>query len=168
MDETRLSASEGVRFLPDDPSGVGVLVLAGSSGRIDTAPLPFVPLDRRRAPATHPPEFRELYAASRAAHPDHAVAAAIPVERIREVLVVAGGDDRVWDSVDHARRIAGRRDQAGLPTTVVEHTTAGHRAVLPGEQAPTAGLDIARGGSAEADARLGAMAWPALVQLVRP
>jgi acetyl esterase/lipase len=270
MREVPLSAPEGVRFLPDHPTGVGVLVLAGSSGRVDTErarllaqqgaltesvrwfggpgqnpgpweipvevfldrvdslvadsnrivvvgtsfgaevalllgtlhahvdavaafaptdvvwagmrpdgeqtthwtlagePLPFVPLDRSWTSATDPPEFRRLYAKSREASPQAAAAATIPVERIRELLVVAGGDDRVWDSVDHARRIATRRDRAGLPTIVVEHPSAGHRAVLPGEAAPTGGLHIARGGSAAADAQLGAMAWPVLNRLLRP
>lgn len=270
MSEVRLSAPEGVRFLPERPTGVGVLVLAGSSGRVDTArarllaqqgalaesvrwfggpgqnpgpwdipvelfldridslaadssrivvvgtsfgaeialllgaqhaqvdavaafaptdvvwagvrpdgqqtshwtlagePLPFVPLDRSWAPATDPAEFRGLYARSREARRDLVAEAAIPVDRIRELLLVAGGDDRVWDSVGHARRIVDRRDQAGLPTTVVEHPPAGHRAVLPGEQAPTGGLRMARGGTAAADARLGAMAWPALTQLLEP
>ncbi|MFI2363625.1 acyl-CoA thioester hydrolase/BAAT C-terminal domain-containing protein [Promicromonospora sp. NPDC019610] len=268
MNETHLVEPEGVRFRPDRPNGVGVLVLAGSSGRVDAArarllaergalcesiqwfggpgqnpgpweiplevfleridslaaesdrivivgtsfgaeaalllgavhprvnavgafaptdvvwagvspkgrqtshwtmagtPLPFVPFDPSWTPGTDPPEFRGLYAASRAAHPDAAAAAAVPVERIRELLVVAGGDDRVWDSVDHARRIAARRDQAGLVTTVVEHPPAGHRAVLPTESAPAAGLRMARGGSASADARLGAMAWPELVRML--
>jgi len=32
-----LSAVEGVRWLPETPSGVGALVLAGSSGRVDSA-----------------------------------------------------------------------------------------------------------------------------------
>lgn len=270
MREVPLSAPDGVRFLPDRPTGVGVLVLAGSSGRIDTErarllagqgalaesvrwfggpgqnpgpweipmevfldrvdslavdsdrivvvgtsfgaeaalllgtlharvdavaafaptdvvwagfrpdgeqtthwtlagePLPFVPLDRSRTSATDPPEFRAVYARARADGPQAAATASIPVERIRELLVVAGGDDRVWDSVDHARRIAAHRDRAGLTTTVVEHPPAGHRAILPGETAPTGGLRMARGGSVAADARLGAMAWPELVRLLRP
>ena len=270
MREVRLSAPEGVRFVPDRPTGVGVLVLAGSSGRVDTErarllaqqgaltesvrwfggpgqnpgpweipvesfldridslaadtnrivvvgtsfgaeialllgtlhthvdavaafaptdvvwagirpdgeqtahwtlagePLPFVPLARSWTSITDPPEFRGLYAESRDASPRAAAGATIPVERIGQLLVVAGGDDRVWDSVDHARRIAARRRQAGMPTFVVEHPLAGHRAVLPGEAAPTTGLRIARGGSTAADAQLGAMAWPVLNQLLCP
>ncbi|MGW2092826.1 acyl-CoA thioester hydrolase/BAAT C-terminal domain-containing protein [Promicromonospora sukumoe] len=268
MREIPLSTPEGVLFLPDRPTGVGVLVLAGSSGRVDAErarllaeqgalaesvrwfggpgqnpgpweipieffldridslaadsnrivvvgssfgaeaallvgahharvdavaafaptdvvwagvrpdrqqtshwtlagdPLPFVPFNHPWAPDTDPPEFRGLYAASREARPDAVAAATIPVERIRELLVVAGGDDRVWDSVDHARRIVARRRRAGLTTTVVEHVQAGHRALLPGESAPSGGLRMARGGSADADAQLGAMAWPALVRLL--
>lgn len=268
MREIPLSTPEGVRFAPDRPTGVGVLVLAGSSGRVDAerarllaeqgalaesvrwfggpgqnpgpweipvelfldridslaadsnrivvvgssfgaeaallvgahharvdavaafaptdvvwagvrpdrqqtshwtlagVPLPFVPFDRTWTSDTDPPEFRGLYATSREVAPDRAAAAVIPVERIRELLVVAGGDDRVWDSVDHARRIVARRRGAGLPTTVVEHLQAGHRAVLPGEPAPKSGLRMARGGSATADAQLGAMAWQALVRLL--
>ncbi|MFD7311989.1 acyl-CoA thioester hydrolase/BAAT C-terminal domain-containing protein [Promicromonospora sp. NPDC059942] len=268
MNETRLVDPEGVRFTPDRPNGVGVLVLAGSSGRIDAGrarllagrgascesvrwfggpgqnpgpweipletflvridslatdcdriivvgtsfgaeaalllgavhprvdgvaafaptdvvwagiapngrqtshwtmagtPLPYVPFDRSWTPETDPPEFRGLYTASREAHPDEVAAAAIPFEQVRELLVVAGGDDRVWDSVDHAHRIAARRDQAGLATTVVEDPLAGHRAVLPGEAAPTGGQRMARGGSTSADAQLGTRAWTELIRLL--
>lgn len=270
MHEVPLREPEGVRYLPDRPNGTGVLVLAGSSGRVDADrarllaeqgalaesvrwfggpgqnpgpweiplelfldrldalgaecdrvvvagtsfgaeaalllgahharvdavaafaptdvvwageppdgrqtshwtlggdPLPFVPFDRPWVPDTDPPEFRGLYARSRETHPEAAAAAAIPVERVRELLLVAGGDDRVWDSSDHARRIAARRDQAGRSTTVVEHPPAGHRAVLPGEPAPAGGVRMARGGSAVADAQLGATAWPLLVQMLGP
>ena len=268
MREIPLSTPEGVRFAPDHPTGVGVLILAGSSGRVDAErarllaeqgalaesvrwfggpgqnpgpweipielfldridslaadsnrivvvgssfgaeaallvgahrarvdavaafaptdvvwagvrpdgrqtshwtlagePIPFVPFDRTWTSDTDPPEFRGLYATSREVAPDRTAAAAIPVERIRELLVVAGDDDRVWDSVNHARRIVARRHRAGLPTTVVEHLQAGHRALLPGESAPVSGHRMARGGSAAADARLGAMAWQALIRLL--
>lgn len=271
MNETQLIAPEGVRIRPNEPTGVGVLVLAGSSGRIDAdrarllataqgaltesvrwfggpgqnsgpweiplevftaridalaadcdrivvvgtsfgaeaalligaedrrvdavaafapsdvvwagimpdrrqtshwtldgIPLPYVPIDTSWTATTNPPEFRGLYAASRIRHPERAAAAAIPVERIRELVLVAGGDDRVWDSVDHARRITARRDAAGMTTTVVEHPFAGHRATLPEEPAPMGGVAMARGGSPSADARLGAMAWPPLSSLLSP
>lgn len=36
MQHVDLTAPEGVRWIPDKPTGDGVLVLAGSSGRIDT------------------------------------------------------------------------------------------------------------------------------------
>jgi hypothetical protein len=269
MREVPLDRPEGVRFIPNRPTGVGVLVLAGSSGRIDAeraqllatqgaltesvrlfggpgqnpgpweialetfidridalatendrvvivgtsfgaeaallvgahdarvdavaafAPtdvvwagvlpsgqqtshwtfggtlLPFTPFDESWTAETDPPEFRGLYAASREAHPDAADAAVIPVERITDLLVIAGGGDRVWDSVDHAHRIVARRDSAGLATTLIENPLAGHRAVLPAESIQTGGQRMARGGSATADAQLGATAWPALMRLLR-
>lgn len=37
MRKVELSEGEGLRWLPDAPTGVGALVLAGSSGRVDSA-----------------------------------------------------------------------------------------------------------------------------------
>jgi hypothetical protein len=45
VQQIRLSEPEGVRFVPDDPSGDAVLVIAGSSGRVDS--------DRARVFAEH-------------------------------------------------------------------------------------------------------------------
>jgi hypothetical protein len=85
------------------------------------------------------------------------VIARIPVERIREVLLVAGGDDKVWPAVEFAEQIVASR--GARETRVVTLPGAGHRVVLPGEQPKTAGQRMARGGSAEADRELGALAW---------
>jgi dienelactone hydrolase len=86
-------------------------------------------------------------------------AATIPVERIAAaVVVVAGGDDRVWPSVRSAEAIRARRGDR--PTTIVTHPDAGHRVVFPGESPVTAGAALVRGGTPQADAALGAMAWP--------
>ena len=88
-------------------------------------------------------------------------AATIPVERFfGDVLLVAGGDDRVWPSVDFARRIEARRAAYDLPTTLVTHPEAGHRVVLPGETVATGGASMARGGTEAADRALGLLAWP--------
>lgn len=51
-------------------------------------------------------------------------------------------------------------------TTLIEHPGAGHRTVLPGEQAVTGGPAMSRGGSPEADAALGRLAWPVLVDVL--
>ena len=100
--------------------------------------------------------------------PELADAAAIPVERITgEVVVVAGGDDQVWNSVRYAAEIERRRRAHGLETTVVTHPDAGHRAVLPGEPASGGGMAMARGGSPAADAALGELAWPAIRSALR-
>jgi hypothetical protein len=89
----------------------------------------------------------------------------IPVERIRgEVLLVAGGDDRVWPAVEFAEQIAQRRGDR--PTRVVTVAAAGHRAVLPGEEPKVAGQRMARGGTDAADRALGSLAWPEVLRLL--
>lgn len=130
-------------------------------------PLPFVPLLEGCRPVGHPPAYRELYARSLAQHGDRAAEAAIPVERISGDLVVIGGeDDQVWPGAEFARMIAARRNTYALPTTVVTHSRAGHRVAFPGEEHAVGGRPMTRGGSAQADAALGAMAWPAVLRVL--
>lgn len=129
-------------------------------------PLPFVPFDATWVPDTEPPSFRGLYLQSREAEPARAEAAAIPAERIPVVVTVAGGDDQVWPSVLHAENIRRRRSAHGLDTTVVTDPEAGHRAVLPGEPVVSGGQYMNRGGSAEADRRLGSAAWTEIRALI--
>jgi dienelactone hydrolase len=124
-------------------------------------PLPFVPYDDTWAAAGSPPEFVGLYEQSLETYADRVPAARIPVERIAgEVVLAAGEDDRVWPACDFADAIAARREAAGLATTVVTHAGAGHRVVLPGEEPASGGRPMARGGTDEADAELGALVWP--------
>ena len=80
--------------------------------------------------------------------------------------MIGGGDDQVWDSVTFARMVADRRAGHGLDTTVITHPEAGHRTVLPGEPAVTAGQAMARGGTPVADAELGQMAWRHVVDVL--
>jgi dienelactone hydrolase len=129
-------------------------------------PLPFVPFDETAEPAGDPPSFVPVYEQSRRAAPDAVRAAAIAVERIPAVLCVAGGDDQVWPSAAHAEAIRARRASAGLTTTVLLDPDAGHRTVLPGEPVVTAGMRMARGGTPDADRRLGERAWPTLLALL--
>ena len=122
--------------------------------------LPHVPLAEAWVPESDPPAFRPWYELSLEVAPDPA-SARIPVEFIiGDVVLVAGGDDRVWPSDDWARSISGRRAGAGRSTTMVVHPEAGHRPILPGEGAPTAGQRMSRGGNPPADAQLGRRAWP--------
>jgi uncharacterized protein len=157
-----------VAFAPSDVVWAGVT----SDGRqtshwtLGGQPLPFVPLLNRWRPDGDPPSFRALYELSRAADPDAVDAAGIAVERIRELILVAGGDDLVWPSDQQALSIVARRAHQGLATTVVVDEAAGHRAVLPGEPAPTAGMRMVRGGSVSADRRLGTAAWGSIRQLM--
>jgi dienelactone hydrolase len=131
-------------------------------------PLVHVPFVEGWEPDSDPPAYRGLYERSLHADPARSAAAAIPVERIRgDVVLVAGGDDQVWPSLDFARRIERRRAGQGLNTTVVSHPDAGHRTTLPGESPPAAGQRMARGGTPEADATLGAAAWPTVRRVLR-
>jgi hypothetical protein len=137
-----------------------------SSWTANGLPVPFVPYDEawRPADAPGPPEFRDLYVASMARFPAAVDAAAIPVDRCAAHLVlIAGGDDRVWPSVPFAERLAARRRAAGLSVELFTSPAAGHRIPFPGEPRPEAGAaDLRRGGSPEADAALGRAAWPAV------
>lgn len=136
-----------------------------SSWTLGGDPVPFVPYDDTWHPTDDPPSYRELYRASLTCYPERAVEATIPVERIRgDVMLVAGHDDQVWDSAASAEHIADRRNQHGLPTTVISHPDAGHRTVLPGEAAATGGAVMRRGGTPATDAALGQSAWPALAR----
>ncbi len=134
----------------------------------DQEPLAYVPFVRDWQPDSEPPAYRELYRRSLERDPDAVESARIPVERISgELILVAGGDDQVWPSVQFAAQIAARRDQHRLDTTVVSVPDAGHRAVLPGEPVPTGGANMLRGGTPEADRALGRAAWPALAAALR-
>lgn len=124
-------------------------------------PVPFTPFDPDWVPDADPPAFRELYASSIERSPERAADARIAVERIEgEVLLIVGGDDQVWPADAFTHEIVAAREPAGLVTTVVSHPDAGHRLLLPGEQPADGGVRMARGGSARADAELGARAWP--------
>lgn len=121
----------------------------------------YVPLDEAWTPSTDPPSYRGWYEQSLETFSDEAAAATIPVEQIDgAVVLVAGGDDRVWPSHAWARAIAARREVHDLATVVVTSESAGHRVVLPGETPVTRGMVMQRGGTSTADAELGAQAWP--------
>ncbi|MFB9313785.1 acyl-CoA thioester hydrolase/BAAT C-terminal domain-containing protein [Nocardioides plantarum] len=132
-------------------------------------PLPFVPYDDRWEPPQRPgpPAYVGHYEHCLERYADRVPAARIAVERITgEVLLAAGEDDQVWPACDFADAIAARREAAGLATTVVRRPDAGHRVVLPGERPATGGQPMARGGTDEADAALGAQLWPHLLRVL--
>ena len=129
-------------------------------------PLPFVPYDDSWVTETNPPAYLDLCLSSLELYADRVPAARIPVERIGgEVLLVAGGDDQLWPSVDFADEICRRRAAHGLETTLVTHPAAGHRVLLPGET-PPAPSHMAHGGTPEADAELGRRLWAYLAGLL--
>lgn len=131
-------------------------------------PLPFVPYDNIQA------EFmtmghgnavlRRPHDHGRAAHPDRAIAARIPVETYRGAVLVAGGMlDAVWGSGPMAQAIAERRAQSGLATVNLVFWGAGH--ALTGDGwSPTTQLDrgpMAMGGRAGDTAHAQARTWRA-------
>ena len=137
---------------------------ARSSWTWENRALPFVPYDPTWEADQEPPSFAGLYRTSWAADPGVTAAASIPVETITAtVVLVAGGDDRVWPSGEAAARIAARRKAAGLDTVVISHPGAGHRVIFPGEAVQRGGQSMTRGGSEASDSELGAAAWPAIL-----
>ncbi len=86
-----------------------------------------------------------------------------PVEDINgEVILVAGGDDKVWPSSEHAKAIAARRQKHGIDTTIVEDPAAGHPVLFPGEPPKETRRSYQVGGDDGAPQRLGRQAWPVL------
>jgi dienelactone hydrolase len=157
-----------VAFAPSDVVWAGVMPdgVQTSHWTLNGKPVPFVPFDDDWTPDTDPPSFRDLYLRSRRADPAAVAAATIATERIPHVVLVAGGDDRVWPSRLHAEQITARRRAHGLPTVTVTDDHAGHRAILPGEPPVRAGARMQRGGSDQADRRLGESAWHAVARLL--
>lgn len=115
------------------------------------------------------PAFVEHYERSRElAGSDAVEAATIPVEKFRgELVLVAGGDDKVWPSSQSAKNLAARRARSGLDTFVIEDPRAGHPIVLPGETPPNMSRPYQVGGDENAPQRLGALAWPAIRRVLR-
>ncbi|WP_311258957.1 acyl-CoA thioester hydrolase/BAAT C-terminal domain-containing protein [Microbacterium sp. WCS2018Hpa-9] len=131
------------------------------------SPMPAVEFDSAWTPTTDPPEYLSLYSSSLSLDPALTEAATIPVERISgDLLLIAGGDDRVWPSAAFATAISQRRRAHGRRTTIVQHPDAGHRLLLPGEVAAVGGVQMARGGTPRADAALGAQAWPEISRIL--
>ena len=150
-----------VAFAPSDVAWAGVRSDGSQTSHwtLDGEPVPFVPFDEGWEPHGDPPAFVGLYEQSRQKFAEQAVAAAIAVERIEHVVLIAGGDDAVWPSLAMAHAIEVRRAQHGLPTTVVCEQLAGHLTVLPGEPIVSGGIRMRRGGTEVADRSLGAAAW---------
>ncbi|RYC13255.1 acyl-CoA thioester hydrolase/BAAT C-terminal domain-containing protein [Nocardioides zhouii] len=156
-----------VAFAPSDTVWAGVRKdgTMTSHWSLDGVPLPFVPFDDAWRAESDLPAF-ELYDASRRRFPDLVHAAAIPVERVRDVVLVAGGDDQVRPSLSMAGQIVDRREALGLSTTFVSDPEAGHRTILPGEPVVVGGVRMRRGGNEEADSRLGRAAWSTIVEML--
>ena len=136
-----------------------------SSWTVAGESVPFVPYDNDWSPETgaRPIAYRGMYAQSLRTFADQVPDATIPVERIKgQLLLAAGEDDQLWPSAVFAEHIVRRRIEHGLHTTLLTHPRAGHRPILPGEGVVTGGTPLARGGTPEADAELGAALWSEL------
>jgi uncharacterized protein len=134
-------------------------------------PLPFVPYDdswTQAEPEGVPVSVLGWYESSLAAYADRLPAAAIPVEKsAADLVLVAGGADRMWPSLRFARELADRHAATGRRAALISRPDAGHRTVFPGEVAPPPSTCFDHGGTPEADALLGAAAWPAVLATVR-
>lgn len=131
--------------------------------------LPCLPVVRLTTPrSAGPPSHLSTYENSLAVAAEADLErAAIPVERINQVLLVSGGDDQVWPSFTFAQAITERRARHGLDTQHVTLAGAGHRTLLPGEEPPVGGKNMLRGGSPATDAALGRLAWPRVCALLK-
>ena len=146
-----------------------------SSFAINGKPLPFVPYEDfgkefMGFQTGEDIRIRRPQDKGRAAHPAAAVAARIPVERIKApVLVVAGQDDQVWNSAMMAHNIAERRAEAKLETVSLIYTDAGHYLSGTGYN-PTTQYDVGlmkAGGTPEGNAHAQADAWPKTIAFLK-
>ena len=156
-----------VAFAPSDVVWAGIT----GDGRVTShwtyqgAAVPYLRFADDWAPDEDPPAYVGLYRRSWTRFERDVPVATIPVERIRELMLVAGGDDQVWPAVEQALRIEARRFDHDLPTTIITDPDAGHRTILPGEPVPAGGIHMRRGGNEAADRRLGQRAWQRIMQL---
>jgi dienelactone hydrolase len=137
--------------------------------------LPFVPLlgygeEEARAARGLEAHVSRPHLRGRAARPDLAVKARIPVERIRgDVMVIGAFDDRMWPSGMMAQNIAERRAEAGKQTTLLNYTDAGHPLYDTGYAPTTTYNQRAKkvGGTPESNARAQAEVWPKTIAFLR-
>ncbi|UUU22900.1 acyl-CoA thioester hydrolase/BAAT C-terminal domain-containing protein [Streptomyces sp. DSM 40750] len=133
--------------------------------------LTFVPMDDSWSPAesgSGPVAVRGWYECSERTFAGLLPPAEIRVDRARaDLLLVAGGDDAMWPSLPFAEQLAERRRSAGAPARLIAHPDAGHRPRLPGESPAPASPRFVHGGTPEADALLGAAAWPHILDMLR-
>ena len=138
-------------------------------------PLPFVPAvgyeDEIRGYERNAPVIvRRAFERGRAAHPERAARARIPVERIKVPLMVIGVyDDQLWPSGHMAQNIAERRLEAGLPTESLLYLDAGHLLYDTG-YAPTTGYNTGlrkTGGSPQGNATAQAEVWTKTLKFLK-
>lgn len=131
-------------------------------------PLPFVPYQNIQAEfmamGAGGASIRRAHDHGRAAHPDKANAARIPVEDFKGALLVAGGMlDAVWGSGPMAQAIAERRAAHDLATVNLVFYGAGH-ALTGSGWSPTTQIDVGpmrMGGNPKDTAAAQAATWAA-------
>ncbi|MCX4409375.1 hypothetical protein OG840_49240 [Streptomyces sp. NBC_01764] len=84
-----------------------------------------------------------------------------------DLLLVAGGDDAMWPSLPFAEQLARRRRSVGATVRLITRQDAGHRPRFPGESPASASPRFQYGGTPEADALLGTVAWPHVLHALR-
>lgn len=107
-----------------------------------------------------------------AASPEALRAAAIPIERgAAPILLIGGGSDELWDSGASVERLETRLDQArySYPHQALVYPGAGHVLLGSGWHPTTADNSDAmqNGGTAEADGRAQADAWPRVIAFLQ-
>lgn len=158
-----------------DGWGTGIAEGTRTAFSLRGEPLPFVAQigyedELARADRGLDVRVRRAYERGRAAQPERAVKARIPIERARaEVMLIGAYDDQMWPSGMMVQNLAERRHEAGLAVTTLLFTDAGHRVFDTG-YAPTTSYHqgLRRfGGTPEADARAQAQAWPATIRFLK-
>lgn len=158
-----------------DGWGPGVPPEQRSMFSLRGTPLPFLPAvgydeEVRGHERNVPVIIRRVFERGRAANPQRAVQARIPVERIGVPLMVIGGyDDQLWPSGQMAQNIVERRLQAGLVTEALLFPEAGHLLYDTG-YAPTTGYNAGlrkTGGTPQANAAAQAEAWPRTIRFLQ-
>lgn len=158
-----------------DGWGPGVAPEQRSMFTLGGVPLPFVPAvgydDETRGYERNVPVIvRRAFERGRAARPDRAAKARVPVERITApVMVIGAHDDQLWPSGHMAQNIAERRLEAGLPTEALLFPEAGHLLYDTG-YAPTTGYNAGlrkTGGTPASNAAAQAAVWTATLRFLR-
>lgn len=164
-----------VAFSPSDLvwEGWGLEMLEAEGTRSSFAyqgkPLPFMPYKGFVDGLLAGPkaDLLKIHEEGRAAHPDREAAARIRIEDFPgPVMLVAGGDDRQWKSGAMARSLEKVRKARGLDTTLLLYPEAGHDVGGDG-WVPTLGEVARGGGSAAANARAQADAWPKVLAFLK-
>lgn len=158
-----------------DGWGPGIELGRRSTFSVAGKPLAFVPLvgyedEMRGFERNEPVILRRAFERGRAARPDLAAKARVPVERIRvPVMVIGAYDDQLWPSGAMAQAIAERRLEAGLATEALLYPDAGHSLYDTG-YAPTTLYNIGlrkTGGTPQANARAQAEVWAATLAFLK-
>lgn len=161
-------APAAVAFFGLDPYADDPAARERSSWSLRGHPVPFVPYPEGAEPEETEAGLAVAPVYEAALRDEDAVAeAAIPVERAAgPVLLLSGGDDRVWPSAPMGERLAQRARLGDTPAEIthVVYPDAGHDlfdapAPGPGVELPEGGPTLDAGGTPEADERARRDGW---------